>query len=49
MKIISKETSKRVCDHMNNDHIDSVHKYLFIMERYQDLRMLIWKKLITVI
>ena len=28
MKFISKETSKRVCDHMNNDHIDSVHKYL---------------------
>ena len=28
MKIISKETSKRVCDHMNNDHKDSVHKYL---------------------
>ena len=28
MKIISSETSKRVCDHMNNDHIDSVHKYL---------------------
>ena len=28
MKIISKETSKRVCDHMNNDHIDTVHKYL---------------------
>jgi len=28
MKIISKETSKRVCDQMNNDHIDSVHKYL---------------------
>jgi len=28
MKIISKETSKRVCDNMNNDHIDSVHKYL---------------------
>ncbi len=28
MKIINKETSKRVCDHMNNDHIDSVHKYL---------------------
>ena len=28
MKIISKETSKRICDHMNNDHIDSVHKYL---------------------
>ncbi len=28
MKSISAETSKRVCDHMNNDHIDSVHKYL---------------------
>lgn len=28
MKIISKETSKRVCDHMNKDHMDSVHKYL---------------------
>ena len=28
MKIINKETSKRVCDHMNNDHKDSVHKYL---------------------
>ena len=28
MKTISKDTSKRVCDHMNNEHIDSVHKYL---------------------
>ena len=28
MKIISKETSKRVCSHMKNDHFDSVHKYL---------------------
>ena len=28
MKIISKETSKRISDHMNNAHIDSVHKYL---------------------
>ena len=28
MKIISKETSQRVCNHMNNDHIDSVYKYL---------------------
>ena len=28
MKIISSETSKRVCDHMNKDHLDSVHKYL---------------------
>ena len=28
MKLISSQTSKRVCDHMNNDHLDSVHKYL---------------------
>ena len=28
MRIISPETSKRVCDHMNKDHLDSVHKYL---------------------
>ena len=28
MKIISSKTSKRVCKHMNKDHIDSVHKYL---------------------
>ena len=28
MKVISSETSKRVCGHMNNDHLDSVHKYL---------------------
>ena len=28
MKIISSETSKRVCDHMNKDHINSIHKYL---------------------
>ncbi len=28
MKIISSETSKRVCNHMNKDHLDSVHKYL---------------------
>ena len=28
MKIISSNTSKRVCEHMNNDHIESVHKYL---------------------
>tara|TARA_B100000900_G_C20503218_1_gene684696 strand:- start:17 stop:271 length:255 start_codon:yes stop_codon:yes gene_type:complete len=28
MKIINPETSKRVCDHMNKDHTDSVHKYL---------------------
>ena len=28
MKKISLKTSKRVCDHMNKDHIESVHKYL---------------------
>ena len=28
MKKISSKTSKRVCKHMNNDHIESVHKYL---------------------
>ena len=28
MKIISSTTSKRVCDHMNKDHLESVHKYL---------------------
>ena len=25
---ISSKTSERVCKHMNNDHIESVHKYL---------------------
>ncbi len=28
MKSISEKVSKRVCDHMNKDHIQSVHKYL---------------------
>ena len=28
MKIVSSETSKRICRHMNKDHIESVHKYL---------------------
>jgi len=28
MKFITKKTSKRVCDHMNKDHMDSVYKYL---------------------
>ena len=28
MKFITKKTSKRVCDHMNNDHLESVYKYL---------------------
>ena len=28
MKIITSKTSERVCNHMNKDHIDSVHQYL---------------------
>ena len=28
MKKISSNTSKRVCAHMNKDHLDSIHKYL---------------------
>ena len=28
MNMISSKTSKRICKHMNKDHIDSVHKYL---------------------
>ena len=27
-KNISSKTSERVCKHMNNDHIESIHKYL---------------------
>ena len=28
MKKITSKTSKRVCKHMNKDHLESVHKYL---------------------
>ena len=28
MKKISSKTSERICNHMNKDHIESVHKYL---------------------
>ena len=28
MKKISSKTSERVCNHMNKDHIESVHQYL---------------------
>jgi len=28
MKIISSNTSNRVCNHMNKDHVDSIHKFL---------------------
>ena len=28
MKIINSTVSKRICDHMNKDHLESVHKSL---------------------
>ena len=39
MKIISSNTSKRVCNHMNNDHIDSVHKYLIHYAKISDFKV----------
>ena len=38
MKIISSNTSERVCNHMNNDHIDSVHKYLIHYGNISDFK-----------
>ena len=38
MKIISSNTSKRVCKHMNKDHIDSVHKYLIHYGNISDFK-----------
>ena len=38
MKIISSNTSNRVCDHMNKDHIDSVHKYLIHYGKISDFK-----------
>ena len=38
MKVISSKTSKRVCKHMNNDHIDSVHKYLIHYGKISDFK-----------
>mgnify|MGYP001198750012 CR=1 FL=1 len=38
MKVISSKTSKRVCKHMNNDHIDSVHKYLVHYGKITDFK-----------
>jgi len=36
MKSISEKTSKRVCSHMNKDHISSIHKYLnFYLNIYE--------------
>ena len=38
MKIISSHISKRVCKHMNKDHIDSVHKYLIHYGKISDFK-----------
>jgi len=42
MKFISEKTSKRVCDHMNKDHMDSVHQYLKFyakIKKFKDAKM----------
>lgn len=42
MKFITEKTSKRVCDHMNKDHMDSVHKYLKVygkIAQFKDAKM----------
>ena len=42
MKFITEKTSKRVCEHMNKDHMDSVHKYLKFyakIEKFKDAKM----------
>ena len=38
MKKISSNTSDRVCNHMNKDHIDSVHKYLIHYGKISDFK-----------
>ncbi len=42
MKFINEKTSRRVCDHMNKDHMDSVHKYLKFyakIEQFKEAKM----------
>tara|TARA_B100000212_G_C27348101_1_gene522314 strand:- start:13 stop:273 length:261 start_codon:yes stop_codon:yes gene_type:complete len=42
MNTISEKTSRRVCDHMNKDHIDAVHKYLKFyaqIDKFNDAKM----------
>ena len=42
MKFITEKTSKRVCDHMNKDHLDSVRKYLKFyakIDQFEDVIM----------
>ena len=38
MKMINSNTSKRVCNHMNKDHLDSVHKYLIHYGNISDFK-----------
>ena len=38
MKKITSNTSRRVCKHMNKDHIDSVHKYLIHYGKISDFK-----------
>ena len=33
--MISEKTSRRICDHMNKDHMDAIHNYL---KNYTDIR-----------
>ena len=33
--MIREETSKRICNHMNKDHMDAIHNYL---KNYTDIR-----------
>ena len=33
--MIREETSKRICNHMNKDHMDAIHGYL---KNYTDVR-----------
>ena len=39
MKLITEKTSKRVCDHMTKDHLDSVHKYLRYYGKINDFKL----------
>ena len=38
MNSISKETSQRVCNHMNKDHISSVHRYLSLYSNIYEFK-----------
>ena len=38
MKVITPETSIRICRHMNKDHIESVKKYLIYYGKISDFK-----------